>query len=350
LLIALLAMSPSPIDLREQRERRLRHKLHRELGPDVLEPLFDPSVVEILLNADGEIWVERLGEGVARTGSRMSQPQAENLLGTIAALADTEINETRPILEVELPFDGSRFQGVVPPVSGGPVFAIRKRALRIHTLDDYVTQGIMSPEQREVLREALRSRQNILICGGTGSGKTTLANALLKEAVDLAGPAERFVILEDTVELQCAAVNRVQLRTTDRVDLTRLVRATMRLRPDRIIVGEVRGREALALLKAWNTGHPGGVTTVHANGARAALSRIDQLVQEAGVPSQRRLIAETIDLIVSIARTSGGWRVEEILRIAGYDSEHGFWLDEVELHQQQGGEHDVGAVANSTSS
>jgi type IV secretion system protein VirB11 len=350
LLIAVLAMSNSPIDLREQRDRRLRHKLRRELGPDVLGPLFDPSVVEILLNADGEIWVERLGRGVACIGKQMSQPQAENLLGTIAALADTEINETRPILEVELPFDGSRFQGVVPPVSSGPVFAIRKRALRIHTLDDYVEQGILTPNRREMLREALRTRQNILICGGTGSGKTTLANALLKEAVDLAGPAERFVILEDTVELQCAATNRLQLRTTDRVDLTRLVRATMRLRPDRIIVGEVRGREALALLKAWNTGHPGGVTTVHANGARAALSRIDQLVQEAGVPSQRKLIAETIDLIVSIARTGGGWRVEEILRIAGYDSEHGFWLDEVEPHQQQGEQHDLGAAENSSSS
>ncbi|MCP5057358.1 MAG: P-type conjugative transfer ATPase TrbB, partial [bacterium] len=274
-------MSPSPIDLRQQRDKRLRDKLRRELGSDVLTALAAPAVVEVMLNADGELWVERLVSGVAPLGSTMSRSQAENLLGTVAALADTEINEETPLLEVELPFDGSRFHGVVSPISAGPVFAIRKRAIRVHTLDEYVGQGILDPGAREALREALGHRQNLVICGGTGSGKTTLANALLREAVELAGPAERFVILEDTVELQCSAANHVQLRTTDDIDLTRLVRATMRLRPDRIVIGEIRGREALALLKAWNTGHPGGLTTVHANSAGAALSRIDQLVQEA---------------------------------------------------------------------
>src|SRR5574338_1348086 len=177
----------------------------------------------------------------------MTRAQAENLLGTIAAIAGTEINEARPLLEVELPFDGSRFHGVVPPVSSGPIFAIRRRALRLHTLDDYVEQGALLPFHALRLRDAIRARSNIVICGGTGSGKTTLANALLREAVALAGPNERFVLLEDTVELQCTAANYVQLRTTDEVDLTRLVRATMRLRPDRIVVGEIRGREALAL-------------------------------------------------------------------------------------------------------
>lgn len=240
-------MSPTPIDLRAQRDRRLRDKLHRELGPEILTALADPAVVEVLLNADGELWVERLVWGVQPLGGTMSRAQAENLLGTVAALADTEINEERPLLEVELPLDGSRFQGVLPPVSAGPVFAIRKRAVRVHTLDDYVGQGILAAAQREQLRHALRARHNIVICGGTGSGKTTLANALLAEAVELAGPAERFVILEDTVELQCTAANHLQLRTSEAIDLTRLVRATMRLRPDRIVIGEIRGREASTL-------------------------------------------------------------------------------------------------------
>ena len=160
-----------------------------------------------------------------------------------------------------------------------------------------MAEGVLASAHRDLLRGALRDRQNSVICGGTGSGKTTLANALLKEAVEPGGPAERFVILEDTVELQCAAANHIQLRTTDSVDLTRLVRATMRLRPDRIIVGEVRGREALALLKAWNTGHPGGLTTVHANGARAALSCLDQLVQEAlGSQTPRGVVSSSVSI------------------------------------------------------
>jgi type IV secretion system protein VirB11 len=329
LLIGLLAMSPSAIDLHDQRDRRLRDKLRRELGGEVLSALGDASVVEVMLNADGELWVERLGSGVARLGGTMSQSQAENLLGTVAALAETEINEGRPLLEVELPFDGSRFHGVVPPVSSGPLFAIRKRAVRVHTLDDYVVGGMLAPDGRDALRAALGGRENIVICGGTGSGKTTLANALLREAVELAGPCERFVILEDTVELQCTAANHIQLRTTDEIDLTRLVRATMRLRPDRIVIGEIRGREALALLKAWNTGHPGGVTTVHANSAGAALSRIDQLIQEAGVPSQPQLIAESVDLVVSIARRNGGRRVEELLQVEGYEAGRGYRLSRV---------------------
>ncbi len=321
-------MSPSAIDL-QQRDRRLRDKLRRELGSDVLAALADPAVVEVMLNADGELWVERLVSGVAQLDGTMSRSQAENLLGTVAALADAEINEGRPLLEVELPFDGSRFHGVVPPISSGPLFAIRKRAIRVHTLDEYVGQGILEPQGREALREALGRRENLVICGGTGSGKTTLANALLREAVEMAGPSERFVILEDTVELQCSAANHVQLRTTDDIDLTRLVRATMRLRPDRIVIGEIRGREALALLKAWNTGHPGGLTTVHANSAGAALSRIDQLVQEAGVPSQPQLIADSVDLIVSIARHNGGRRVEELLRVEGYEPGQGYRLSRI---------------------
>ena len=169
-------MSPSSSDLHGQRDRRLRDKLRRELGSDVLAALADSAVVEIMLNADGELWVERLVSGVARLERSMSRSQAENLLGTVAAIADTEINESSPLLEVELPFDGSRFHGVVPPISAGPVFAIRKRAIRVHTLDEYVGQGVMLAWERDALCDALERRENIVICGGTGSGKASITD------------------------------------------------------------------------------------------------------------------------------------------------------------------------------
>lgn len=319
--------APRPASLQAQRELRLREKLERELGADVRAALGDPTVVEVVLNADGELWVERLGKEIEPLGARMERVQAESLIGTVAALLDREIHDERPILEVELPFDGSRFEGVMPPISRAPVFAIRRRAVRVYTLEEYVSTGVVSRGCATLLRKAIARRQSLVICGGTGSGKTTLANALLAEAVQVSGPAERFVILEDTLELRCDAPNHVQLRTSEFVDLDRLVRATMRLRPDRIVVGEVRGREALALLKAWNTGHPGGVTTVHANSARAALSRLDQLVQEAGVPSQPQLLADAIDWIVAIARTPGGRRMTELVRVQGWIPGSGFELE-----------------------
>jgi type IV secretion system protein VirB11 len=183
-----------------------------------------------------------------------------------------------------------------------------------------VKAGILTPTQRKVLLDGVRERRNIVIAGGTASGKTTLANAVMREIVAVGDPSERIVILEDTRELQCEARNAVQLHTGDVADLTRLVRITMRLRPDRIIVGEVRGGEALALLKAWNTGHPGGITTIHANSAAAALLRLDSLIQESGAPPQPRLVAEAVELVVFIARTPEGRRVREVVRVSSYDA------------------------------
>ena len=229
------------------------------------------------------------------------------------------VNAGAPIVEGELPLDGNRFEGILPPVAPAPVFVIRKRPRLLYTLADYLEAGILDAGQAEGLRAAVRARRNLLIAGGTTSGKTTLANALIAEMVRLGDPAERIVILEDTRELQCAGRNAVQLHTGDVADLTRLTRVTMRLRPDRIIIGEVRGGEALALLKAWNTGHPGGLTTIHANSAPAALMRLDTLIQEAGVPPQPRLVAEAIDLVVFIARTPDGRRVRELATVTGYD-------------------------------
>jgi type IV secretion system protein VirB11 len=241
----------------------------------------------------------------------------------------TVVNAEHPILEGELPLDGSRIGGALPPVTANPTFAIRKRAIRLFTLADYVSSGALDPGHAEMLRVAISRRENILIAGSTGSGKTTFANALIREIAAEAGSSERVVIIEDTVELQCAAANRIELRTNECADMTKLLRTTMRLRPDRIIVGEVRGAEALTLLKAWNTGHPGGISTIHANNCLAALTRLEQLIEEAHVRPQPRLVAEAINVVVWIARTSKGRRVQEINRVRGWSVDGGYELDRV---------------------
>lgn len=309
--------TPMPT-LAEQKRLLVREKLTRELGPTILRALEDPKVVEIMLNADGILWVDVLGEGMRDTGERMSAVKAENLLGTIASMLDVTIGVDQPILQCELPIDGSRVQGVLPPVSSRPVFAIRKRASLVYTLDDYVASGILDAGHAAILRDGVRTRKNILIVGSTGSGKTTLANALLHEMSDVAGPDQRIVVIEDTVELQCSAPNYVALRTSDAVDMTRCLKVTMRLRPDRIVVGEVRDHAALALLKAWNTGHPGGLCTLHANSAGAGLLRLEQLIAESkNVAPQPVLIAEAVDLIAFITRTASSRRVTELVRTGG---------------------------------
>jgi len=313
---------------RDVQTTRLSEKLRRELGPVVLKALSDPDVIEIILNPDGRIWVESHTGGMSQTDGLMAPTQAENLIGTVAAALNAVANPQNPIVEGELPLTGSRFEGLLPPIAPSPCFVIRKRASILYTLDDYIKNNIVTRAQAIALRDAISKRRNIVIAGGTGSGNTTLVNALIHEMVTLGDQAERFVIIEDTFELQCAARNALQLHTTDAADMTRLVRATMRLRPDRIIIGEVRGKEALALLKAWNTGHPGGATTVHANSASAALLRLLSLVEEAGVPAQPQLITEAVNLLAFMERTSiTGRRVTELLHVNGYDQRTGFKLE-----------------------
>ena len=311
----------------ERRQHRLEEKLKRELGPVVLAALANPDVVEVMLNPDGRLWVDEFGTGMRDTGARMSVAQAESLLGTVAMMLNTVVNAERPILEGELPIDGSRIGGALPPVVASPTFAIRKRASRVFSLADYVKSGILDANHAKLLRAAVSALENILVVGSTGSGKTTFANALLQEINASAGPSQRIVILEDIVELQCAAPNRVELRTTGAVDMTRLLRATMRLRPDRIMVGEVRGAEALALLKAWNTGHPGGIATIHGNSCLAGLVRLEQLIQEASVQPQPRLIAEAVQVVAFMARTANGYRVKDLARVQGWNATAGYSLE-----------------------
>ena len=305
---------------------RRRTMLRTAMGPTITAALTDPLVLEVMVNPDGELRLDRLGEGRIGTGVRYDPAQIERIVRLVASHARTEVNATAPIVSAELPpfgdGAGERFEGVLPPVSLAPCFSIRKPATRRYTLMDYVTDGIMSAEVARLLSLAVVDRRNILVAGGTSSGKTTLANALLAEMAHL---DERVILIEDTRELQSPAADTVALRTrAGAVSMADLVRSTLRLRPDRIIVGEVRGPEALDMLKAWNTGHPGGIATVHANGAGAALFRLEQLVQEAVVTVPQRLIADAIDLIVFISGRGTARRVETLARVAGLDPDGGY--------------------------
>ena len=299
---------------------RLVRKLQDALGDQLCVALDDATVVEIMLNPDGKLFIERLGHGVAPAGA-MTPAAAEVVIGSVAHALQSEADTDRPIISGELPIGGHRFEGLLPPVVSSPAFTIRRRASRLIPLEEYVKTKVMTEAQASVIRSAIDSRMNIVISGGTGSGKTTLANAIIAEVVATA-PDDRMVILEDTVEIQCAAENAVCLHTSDTIDMARLLKSTMRLRPDRIIVGEVRDGAALTLLKAWNTGHPGGVTTIHSNTAMSALRRLEQLTAEVSQQPMQEVIGEAVDLVVSIERTGKGRRVREVIHIEGYRKNH----------------------------
>jgi len=289
--------------------------LRTALGPAIARLLEDPAVVEVMLNPDGRIWVDRLSGGLADTGEVMSPADGERIVRLVAHHVGAEVHARAPRVSAELPETGERFEGLLPPVVIGPTFAIRKPAVAVFSLDDYVAAGIMTADQADTLRAAVAARANILVAGGTSTGKTTLTNALLAE---VAKGADRVVIIEDTRELQCAAPNLVAMRTKDGVaTLSELVRSSLRLRPDRIPIGEVRGAEALDLLKAWGTGHPGGIGTIHAGSGIGALRRLEQLIQEAVVTVPRALIAETIDLVAVLAGRGSSRRLVELARVEG---------------------------------
>jgi type IV secretion system protein VirB11 len=285
------------------------------LGQYILNYLNDEKIVELMLNPDGRLWIDKLGEGRSYSGIDIKPVDAQRVIELVASSTGSACSADNPIVSAELPGGGERFQGMLPPVVARPAFTIRKKAGIVFTLDDYVTQGILQEDQKDLIQRTIRSRKNILIVGGTGSGKTTFANAILDE---VSRTNDRCVIIEDTLELQCTAPDVVFLRSREHVSMNELLRATMRLRPDRIIVGEVRGPEALTLLKAWNTGHPGGTATVHANSAVGGLTRLEQLIQEAIPTPQQILIAEAVNIVVFIERFQHGRRIKEIVEVLGY--------------------------------
>lgn len=305
---------------------RQTRMLRTAMGPTIAAALDDPEIVEVLLNPDGSLWFDRQGTGRAPTGEALTAADAERIIRLVAAHMRIEVHAGAPIVSAELPETGERFEGILPPVARAPIFAIRKRAGGIIPLYRYIAEGILTEAEAVTLRQAVVDRQNILIAGGTSTGKTTLANALLQE---IAATGDRVILLEDTVELQCASADHASMRTKPGVTtMAQLVRCTLRLRPDRIVVGEVRGPEALDLLKAWGTGHPGGVATIHAGSAQGALTRLEQLIQEVVITVPRALIAESVNLIVFIAGRGRSRRVQEIVRVTGLDA-HGYCLEPI---------------------
>lgn len=293
--------------------KRTLAMLRTALGTDIVAALDDAKVIEIMVNPDGKLWLDKIGSGMTDTKVIIGPEQAERVVRLVGTHINQDVTTDNPIVSAELPGNGERFEGLLPPVVSAAAFSIRKGAVAVFKLDDYVEAGTMTKPQAEALTYAVQARQNILIAGGTSSGKTTLANAMLAIVADT---GDRVVILEDTRELQCEAEDTIALRTHGKnVKLSDLVRSTLRLRPDRIIVGEVRGAEALDMLKAWNTGHPGGIATVHANSAKAGLSRIEQLILEGVQTVPRALIAEAIDVIVFISGRGSKRRIETIARL-----------------------------------
>lgn len=307
--------------MNDEAKSRIITKIEREFGNEILDILNDKLTIELMLNSDGKLWIEKLGQDMYEYGE-FSEAKAKSIITSVATLLDTVANADNPILECELPIDGSRFEALLPPVVANPTFTIRKKATKIFTIDDYVLSGIMTNVQKEKIEQAIEDRKNILVVGGTGTGKTTLSNALI-DCISRITPEHRVVIIEDTQELQSNSKNKVMLRSTEKVTMLRLLKATMRLRPDRIIVGETRGGEALDLLKAWNTGHPGGVATIHANSAYGGLTRLEQLISEVSNTSMGELIAEAVNIVIFIAKSNGGRKIKEIVEVIGFNKELG---------------------------
>jgi type IV secretion system protein TrbB len=292
--------------------------LQTALGPHVGRWLDDPDIVEVMVNPDGRVFVDRLTEGLSDTGVRLDPADGLRIMQLVAHHVGAEVHRNSPRISAEMPESGERFEGLISPIVAAPTFAIRKPAVAVFTLDHYVGAGTMAPWQAAFLRSAIAERRNVLVAGGTSTGKTTLVNALLAE---VARSNDRVLLIEDTRELQCQADNLVALRTKDGVaSLSDLVRSSLRLRPDRILIGEVRGREALDLVKAWGTGHPGGIGTIHASTAIGALRRLEQLVQEAVVTVPRALIAETVNLIAVLTGRGRARRLSDLAMVEGLGS------------------------------
>lgn len=303
-------------------KERAKQKLERDIGVSLLAEFNDPKTIELMLNADGKVWIERLGEKMKWIGS-LRPAQSQAIIETIAGYHDKEVTKENPILECEFPLDGSRFAGQLPPIVEAPIFAIRKKSSFVFTLDNYVQSGVMTEEQKEIVVKAVKDRKNIIVAGGTGSGKTTFLNAVISVIIE-DDPTERPCIIEDTGEIQCVAENHIRYHSTIHITMNTLLKVALRMRPNRIIVGEVRGSEAMALLKSWNTGHKGGAGTVHSDDAISTLTRMRSLVAEAPEAANyspdmiNELIGDAVDLVVYIEKTETNRKVKEIIEVHGY--------------------------------
>lgn len=316
---------------RHRDDPRLLDGLRFACGPLIMGALEDPGVIEIMLNPDGSLWIERYGHDHERIGG-ITPDKGRLILSQTASALDLTVNAEHPIVEGEFPLDGSRFEGTFPPIVGpGPSFSLRKKASRVFTLQEYMNAGSITAQVIEIIHEAVLRRWNIVVVGGTSSGKTTFVNAVIDAIAELT-PSHRLLILEDTAELQSKSPNTVFFRTSvlSNVDMRKLAKVSMRYAPKRILVGEVRDSAALELLKLWNTGHPGGVGTFHADSAEEALPRLEELVEEAGLGPKQKLIGRAVDLVVYMEKTPDNQRrISNIIKVnqfnpktESYETEH----------------------------
>ena len=286
--------------------------LFAEASEKIISYLNDEQINEILVNPDGKIWVDTFKDGRVDTGNILSTGERERIICLVAGMSDQIVTSDQPDVGIEIANSGERFQGMLPPLVEHPAFSIRKHCASILTLSDYVDHNCLTKKQVEIIKKSIKERKNIIICGATSSGKTTFGNAVLQE---IAQYHHRVLILEDTRELQCSARDVVQLKTTHNRSMRDLIKIALRLRPDRIVVGEVRGGEALELLKAWGTGHPGGLATLHAESAQDCLFRLEDLVAESTVAKQTRLIANSVDVIIYLQRVDNRRVVKQIVEV-----------------------------------
>jgi len=293
-----------------------------DFGSDIIDYLKVDDVTELLVNPDGKLFVDRLSMGRQNTGVRIPPEKRLAVISQVASLSNQSCSWENPSIAAELPdtkiFCSSRFQGQIPPCVAAPCFVIRKHPKQIFTLDDYVAQGVMSARQKDILLGAIKTRKNIIVAGGTRTGKTTFVNGLLAE---ISKESDRIVMIEDTPELRCSADDYVSMRVSDTRDMNFLLKDALRMSPDRLIIGEVRTGEALALLTAWNTGHDGGCSTVHANSAEATLTRLETMVSMASSSPQQSLIGEAVDMVIFLKLYGTKRKVEEIITVSGYNAE-----------------------------
>ena len=303
-------------DIRQERDARLLSLLHYSFG-DISQYLDNKDVIEIMLNSNGELFVDTLSKGRYSTGLKIEESDALRIINTVASYCNTIVDKKNPILSAELPERGERFEAILNTNADHPVFTIRKKALLVFTLEDYVEQGNLTEKQKEIIKEAVENKKNILVVGGTSSGKTTFTNAIIKE---ISKTGDRLVIIEDTEEIQCTAKDYVQLKTSDYATVRDLLKSAMRLRPDRIIIGEIRSGEALDLLTAWNSGHPGGISTIHSETVSGGIKQLEQYIQRVSISKQEELIGMTVNLIVTIKRVGIQRKVTGIYEIKGFEN------------------------------
>ncbi len=287
----------------------------------VISTYMTPDFTEVMVNPDGIIWVDARAQGMLDTGHRLSPESRRMIIQAVASHSGQVCNRDQPQIDGILPVVKYRFSGLLEPASSAPAFTIRLSSPERTSLEEYVETGAVSPHQADLLRQAVYQRKNLLIVGGTGSGKTRFSNAVLDI---ISNTTHRVMTIEDTPELQCSARNHIPVfvNRQSAFKYRHALHSALRFRPDRIIVGELRdGVAALELLKAWNTGHSGGLATLHANNARSSLPRLEQLLEEEVARVPRALIAEAVDLIAFMERYSDShskqtkWRMRDLAEV-----------------------------------